>query len=791
MFSLLYIYMEGLILREYISIERLNNVINNAPMDNEQRQLLRKYRKGLQTIKHGDNCIAHVKYEKKMNVDGVAMGRRYADNSLSLQNFQREIRHALCYDNKIDIDIVNAHPVLIVQYCRKNNISCPFLNQYVDCRDTLIQSVVEKCAVSRDVVKNMVYTILYLGSLASFCETSVLTEAPPTWVENLAREMENVARMMAARNPSIYEEVKKSKKKEHKNRDSSALSYIVGDIEDKIIMAARSKLTQLGFCVETLCFDGMLISKADLTEDHIEELQAHCYETTGYNVRFVVKPMENTLEVGDATYDFSTYEFEHREQYNQSYCASLRHETEHGTYELRKTYIELFAAKIMCPDACFIFEMGYEEGKNICKEPLIYSIQSMSNLLKPIQSGILNELGKPTPFFSRWFEDSSQRVYRTYDFSPFSTSPPPQDILNLFKGFNPDCLTPPGAKKCLNIWFELVKALCGDEDANDAYFHKFIAQMIQTPQIKPPVAIVIKGNQGTGKNMVLDTIGHLIGEKHYITSSEPKDFFGDYAEGFFRKLLVNLNEASAKDTFNLEGRMKSFITEDTITLNQKHVRPSSVKNTARVIVSSNGELPLTIDVKSSERRWVVFESSNRFLETCTGGDWAKMHAHFRKPAFVSALYHHYMELDVSNVNWAADRPITKAYRALANRLSPVEALFMEDYLENRNYGNAGSGEIEDKEICVKTMDLYGHYKFFLKENSYSRDGFPTPKVMVGKMHHLQLPFIEMKKNNTNHIEFNPKEVYAHMTKKKWINCYGNETEFVEKNPGLQGDFFAF
>ncbi len=63
--------------------------------------------------------------------------------------------------------------------------------------------------------------------------------------------------------------------------------------------------------------------------------------------------------------------------------------------------------------------------------------------------------------------------------------------------------------------------------------------------------------------------------------------------------------------------------------------------------------------------------------------------------------------------------------------------------------------------------------------------------MVGKMHHLQLPFIEMKKNNTNHIEFNPKEVYAHMTKKKWINSYGKETEVVEKNPGLQGDFFAF
>jgi len=787
--------MEELILREYVSIERLNNVINNAPMDSDKRKILKKYRKGLRQVKHGDNCIAHVKYEKKLIVDGVSVGRRYAEKSLSLQNFEREIRWALCYDDKIDIDIVNAHPVLISQYCLKNNIPCPSLKEYVDCRDALIQGVVEKCGVSRDVVKDMVYTILYLGSSGSYCANSMISEAPPTWVDKLETEMKQVAQAIAWRNPNIFEKLSKSKKKEHMGKDTNAscLSYVVGDIEDKIIMAARSKLTSLGFCVETLCFDGMLISKADLTEDHIEEVQAHCYATTGYNVRFVVKPMQNTLEIEEAVYDFSGYEFEHREQYNQLYCSQLRDETEHGTYALRKTYIELFATKIMCPDACFIFEMGYEDGSGYCKDPLIYSIQAMSNLLKPIQSGILDDMGKPTPFFPRWLQDAKQRVYRTYDFCPFSTTLPPQDIFNLFKGYNPDCYTPPGAKKCLDIWFELVKSLCGDEDANDAYFHAFIAQMIQTPQTKPPVAIVIKGNQGTGKNMVLDTIGRMIGEKHYITSSEPNDFFGNHAEGFFRKLLVNLNEAEAKNTFNLEGRMKSFITEDTITINQKHVQPAEVKNTARVIITSNQELPLTIDVKSKERRWVVFESSDRFLNMCKGSDWAKMATHFRKPAFISALYHHYMEMDVSKINWTADRPITNAYRALANRLSPAEALFLEDYIDNRKYSDQGWSKegVENKDYCVPLVDMYREYKTFLKENAYSRDAPPSPKVMVGKMLHLNIPFLEKKKHNLKHVIFNPKEVYDHMTKMKWINCYGGETEKEGENPGLGGDFFAF
>lgn len=87
-----------------------------------------------------------------------------------------------------------------------------------------------------------------------------------------------------------------------------------------------------------------------------------------------------------------------------------------------------------------------------------------------------------------------------------------------------------------------------------------------------PICFIIKGSQGTGKNVFLDCIGNLINSDYYITSSNPKDFFGDYAEGFYRKLLVNINEVELKDTFDFEGKIKSFITEDTITLNAKFLR---------------------------------------------------------------------------------------------------------------------------------------------------------------------------------------------------------------------------
>ena len=105
--------------------------------------------------------------------------------------------------------------------------------------------------------------------------------------------------------------------------------------------------------------------------------------------------------------------------------------------------------------------------------------------------------------------------------------------------------------------------------------------------------------------MILDAIGNVIDKEHYITTSDPDDLFGTHAEGFYRKLLVNLNESEDKKTFQFEGNIKSFITEPTITVNPKFVRPSTVSNHARPIITTNKETPISNDVKSKDRRYVA------------------------------------------------------------------------------------------------------------------------------------------------------------------------------------------
>ena len=164
-------------------------------------------------------------------------------------------------------------------------------------------------------------------------------------------------------------------------------------------------------------------------------------------------------------------------------------------------------------------------------------------------------MGNIISFWDKWSADPKQKIFRKYDFIPYNINPPEEkDIYNLFMGMNEDIYgtiqeDKVKQEKLIKPFIDLVQELCGGVKEDGNYFLKFIANIFQEPTKRPPIAILIKGKQGTGKNVILDCIGRMIGEDHYITSSKPSDFFSDHAEGAYRKLLVNVNEAESKDTF--------------------------------------------------------------------------------------------------------------------------------------------------------------------------------------------------------------------------------------------------
>lgn len=754
-------------LYETVCPKRLAQLIKCPEIEEDIKKDLQKYAKKFDRSK----LAYRVNYEYK----GLQYGRRYAEKSLSLQNFKGKVRETLVHDTHTDIDIKNCHPVLLAQYCEQKKIACDALNDYVKHRDARIQELVDAYKCDRKTAKTFMIHLLYLDQI-DHAQLTLGFEMPfidPPWVVEFAKELQLIGNLIVALEPVTFDAVKKLKKEEYKNKIATTMSYVIQVIEDQIIQNAVIKLKQNNYKVDTLCFDGVLVNSTNVSNDVLEELSSYCYSSTGYVVEFAKKPMESHYSLVEEKYDFSERKFLNLDHWSQVYCMSLEGWTPEETYALRKTYFEKHFCMVETPSAQYI-----RQGNGDDKKTYILTAPEMTQLLKPVKSGFTDNASR-LRFFSVWDEDIAKRQYRQMDFIPYNPSNPIDDdsCFNLFQGFNPRCFgnSMEGSflMKKIKPFLDLAHEICGGVEENSEYFHRFMADIFQNPAKKPPVAICIKSKEGVGKNVLLDAIGNMLGNTHYITSSKPDDFFGCHAEGFKGKLLINLNEAEGGKTFDYEGNIKSFITEDTITINPKNVRPMEINNYARTIVTTNKTTPIAIDVKGRDRRWVVFQSTENTL-TYSRTYWSKFVEHFKSQEFMAALYQYYTEvIDNTGFDWAKQRPITKAYCDMCDKYQPVVVLFLEEYIRMKCWKALSPDNDGDQYVNVPTMDLFEAFNDYKKLHLFTRDSVASgnSRSFQGQLMELGLPIDKHKTHGDRVYRLVPDTVYDTMEAKNMINTW--------------------
>jgi hypothetical protein len=773
---------------ERIEPKKIEALINHPEVDTPIRNSLKKY------IKQWDN--KHKGFKVEYETKGLMIGRKYAKGSLSLQSFKKSIRETLVHDTHTDIDINNCHFVLLAQYCDKNGLKCNCLDDFVCNRTLRLQSIIDLFKTTRKVAKELFITMLYGGDMNNYCCDNGfdININLPEWLMLLEKELKAITSRICSIESSTMDSVKRLKKKEYNNKEASCLSYVLQVIEDEVICKAVVKLKQLGFNVDTLCFDGCLVEATNIKKNVLDELSCYCFETTGYKVDFSFKPMVSHFEIIEKEYDFSDYDFKCVDEYDQIYCHSLNGKVSMETYQLKKAYIEHFLCKVQQPEPLYVFQNGNH------KKPTILNPTQASLLFKPIDSGFTTKVGNIS-FFEKWSNDINHRLYRVMDFIPYNNNNPLMDdkVFNLFEGFNPDIYGDPIDKqtiqKRIKPYLELCQELCGGDDEHAMYLHKFFGQIFQDPNNKPPVCIILKGKQGVGKNMILNAIGNMLNPVHYTTSSKVNDFFGEHAEGYCRKLLVNPDEAEGKDTFDFEGRLKSMITENTLMVNSKNMRPYEIRNVARTIITTNKPNPIPIDVKSKDRRYVVFKATDKYL-TKSSKFWTGLYNHMRNPDVMSALYQWYMSFDLEDFDWSKRRPITQAYKEMCNLYSPIEALFFEELYDTKGWLDyeTEKDKTEKDTVFITTMNLFTKYECFCKRNRFLKDETKatSSRSFINKLIELEFPLERRKRSNNNYFEFNPQQVYDYIYKKRWIQGYRvdeEEQEIANEGENAPDDYF--
>ncbi len=64
-----------------------------------------------------------------------------------------------------DIDIVNAHPEILYQYCKKNALETPNLKYYIDNRQDVLNEIMNKGNITKEEAKKLILSITNGGQI--------------------------------------------------------------------------------------------------------------------------------------------------------------------------------------------------------------------------------------------------------------------------------------------------------------------------------------------------------------------------------------------------------------------------------------------------------------------------------------------------------------------------------------------------------------------------------------------------------------------------------------------------
>lgn len=196
-----------------------------------------------------------------------------------------------------------------------------------------------------------------------------------------------------------------------------------------------------------------------------------------------------------------------------------------------------------------------------------------------------------------WLESPHRAQYKGVIFAPGKTVP---GYFNLFKGFPVE----PVPGDCSLFWTHLRENICSGNIEHFHFVKGWMAHAIQRPQELPGTAIVLRGQQGTGKGIFVEMFGKLFGN-HFLTVYNLEQVTGRFNSHIKNVLLLHANEVVCKDDKVGEGVLKGLITDPTVPIEYKGKDIITVPNFKRLIFATNEDwaAPLGMD----DRRYLVLD----------------------------------------------------------------------------------------------------------------------------------------------------------------------------------------
>ena len=125
--------------KEVYDVNVMAHLLRHDGVSKQDKKQLRDYKR---MARDGNNVI--VEYIFGKGWADIRRGDLYAKHSLGLASFPREIRGALAQKYYWDVDMANAHPVILSGMCKRDGLVCPKIDEFILNRKIILNELMEQ-----------------------------------------------------------------------------------------------------------------------------------------------------------------------------------------------------------------------------------------------------------------------------------------------------------------------------------------------------------------------------------------------------------------------------------------------------------------------------------------------------------------------------------------------------------------------------------------------------------------------------------------------------------------------
>ena len=259
-----------IILNEIVDKEKLKYILDNNDFDQETNNLAKNYYDWLDDLGR-----KRIQYKQKFKCKN-----RYYGVGSCLSYLKKEIRKSIMPKNIKDIDMVNSHPVILLNLCQKNNISCNILKNCIENRELILSSF----GNNRKSVKEMFLTILNGGFKEKYSDDNRIN----SYLKLLQKEIVEIQKYFYSKDKRYFE-----KRFHYLGKN---LSRIILDIENQILQIMINYFVSNRVNIFTLEYDGLKIYTDDKSKHFsINDLEKIIFEKTEINMKLSFKNIEDSF----------------------------------------------------------------------------------------------------------------------------------------------------------------------------------------------------------------------------------------------------------------------------------------------------------------------------------------------------------------------------------------------------------------------------------------------------------------------------------------------------------------